>query len=127
MAFDADAYLEALEPPTIKVGGTTYVGKFLSIEEWLPFEDRFRKIDGDTEYPVIKRLMRDYCSQAFPVPWYQLLNFKKKIVGELVTDLPPKAMLQAMRDFFKAQARALSVVSEGPPELEEKLTPEASQ
>ena len=123
MSFDADAYIEALEPPRFTIKGKTHVGQFISIEDWGPFEQRLAKFQRFSEalksgkvssedqisYEDIKRLILDYCNHAFPSPWYQLFNPWHRTVGSLVIRLPAAAMYKAARDFFECQARSMDV------------------
>jgi len=124
MSFDADAYLEALQPPEITVGGKHYMGRFLSIEDWAPFEPRLAKFKEAQELldmqkldpkaiqahaNTVKQVIRDFCNAAFPSPWYQLFNPWYRTVAEQVLALPPAAMMKAAVDFFESQARALDV------------------
>ena len=110
MAFDADAYLEALEPPEIKLGGKVYKGRHLSLEEWMPMEKQFSDFSPESITVIqLKQLIRDFCNHAFPSPWWQLFNPRFKTVGEMVCNLPPSAMVKAATDFFESQARALDV------------------
>lgn len=112
MAIDVDAYIESLEPPSITIGGKTYVGQFLSLEEWLPFEARFQMFaskGGTIDLKTLKKLIRDYCYLAFPEKWYKLFNPWHKTMGDRVNALPPAAILKVMRDFFESQARVLDV------------------
>lgn len=39
-AFDGDAFLAALQRPTLTLGGRTYTGRLLSLPEYLRFQDR---------------------------------------------------------------------------------------
>jgi len=41
--FDGDEVLEALEPPSLKLGGRVYTGRILSLFEFLPFEERLKE------------------------------------------------------------------------------------
>jgi hypothetical protein len=107
--FDADAYLETLQPPTIKIGGKEYVGRLLSIEEWLPFEPRLNKIaKQEADVDEIRDTIRDYCNLVFQPTWKDLFNFRRKTVAEQIVALPPRALLKAAADFFESQARALN-------------------
>lgn len=38
--FDVDAYLDAIEIPTIKINGKRYEARVLSVEEWSPYQIR---------------------------------------------------------------------------------------
>ena len=112
MAIDVDLYLESLEPPIITIGGKTYRGRLLSLEEWLPFESQFQKIGdvaGVIQLKAIRDLIRDYCMVAFPVTIWQALNPRRKPIAFQILALPPAAMIKVMKDFFVSQARGLDV------------------
>jgi hypothetical protein len=117
---DVDAYLESLQPPTIKINGVTHVGKFLSHDEYMPFMMMLNKVgSSEAEDWEIKKLILDYCGKAFPRTrkqwWSDLFRsitpFVKPnpTVGAQVIALPPTAMMKVMIDFFQSQARALNV------------------
>lgn len=114
MSFDADAYLKAvLEPPAILIDGVTYEGRLLSLEEWLPFQDRLaalqevRNKEDPGAWRDVYKIVRDYCNLAFPEKWWCYLMPWRKTVADRVLELPPVAMLAAVQDFFVRQARAL--------------------
>lgn len=67
--FDADAVLAALEPPTLKVGGTEHRGRLLSWKEVVPFSQRLDAlVDGKATDPEAYRLYaRDlFAAMGFP-------------------------------------------------------------
>lgn len=108
MSFDADAYLDSLQPPEIKLGGKTYKGRLLSLEEWMPFEPRLQAVASEkATVEEIRGVIKDFCDAVFPVPLLDLLNFRRKTVGEQVVALPPAALLKAAAYFFECQARAM--------------------
>ena len=110
MAFDADSYLKTLEPPTLTLGGKTYVGRPVSIQTWdRDFRDDVaRAQEGDATAEEIYDLIYRYTMEAFPRPWWKrlLLPFGKT-VADRVVELPPAALLEVMRDFFESQVRAI--------------------
>ncbi len=115
MAVDADAYLESLQPPSIKIGGVTYTGEFLSIEEWLPFEPRFKKLanmgtDG-LDLKFWTKLILDFCDLAFPIRMRDAWNPRFTSVGQRVLKLPPFIQMKVMADFFASQQRGLGTVA----------------
>lgn len=111
MAVDADAYLESLEPPALTIGGTTYQGQFLSLEEWLPFESKFvtlsKMVVEDFDLNFWRKLVLDFCLLAFPPRWRDVLNPWHKTVGQLVLTLPPVLQMKVMKDFFESQQRGI--------------------
>lgn len=57
MAFNADAYLEAMESPTITIDGVEYVAKHLSFNDALRFQSRFDTgLDADSIPVFVKEL-----------------------------------------------------------------------
>lgn len=104
MAFDAAAYLEALDPPTITLPHPffrqktkTYRGRILSIEEWIGFEPRFAKWEADElTRAEVRELIEDYLD-AVGLPAYRILQ------------LPEAAIAEAMKDFLASQARAMGI------------------
>lgn len=104
MSFNADAYLKALRLPSITLGGRTYTGRHLSLDEFLPFAERVAKLGaGKLSWEETKHLVRDYCRAAFPQPWWQ------KPVAEKLLRTPPAVIKKALSDFFACQARAMAV------------------
>lgn len=103
--FDADAYLEAIEKPSLTIGGRVYEGELLSLEEYLPFIKRLNKFaELNTEElkdPVeiakleieYESLRQDFFRAIFPKKWIYLIHgdpvkklqklpFKDKIFGD---------------------------------------------
>jgi len=118
MAFDADAYLEALGHPTITIGGRTHKGRLLSIEEWLPFEPMMKKAAArNMEFSELKTLVKKYCRKIFP----RRFRFWRRSVGSQILKLPPQAMIEAMVSFFECQGR---VMVDGPSQEEELQGPQ---
>lgn len=120
-SFDADAYLEALGPPVVKLEGQVHTGRMLSIEEWTPFEKRMLAIQqGTASQEEIQRFIKDYCDVAFMASWRQLLNPFRKTVAEKVLRLPPAALMKVAHYFFECQARgmdALRAMKDKDPEI----------
>ena len=115
--FDADAFLETLKPPQIKLGGVTYTGRLLSIEEWLPFESRlsaFKEVreNGNRikDLEEMKKVLKQFCDLAFPSPLWRIMNPFRKTISERIVALPPAALFKATRDFFECQRRALDTL-----------------
>ncbi len=110
-SFDADAYLEALGPPVVKLDGTVHTGRFLSIEEWTPFEKRMKAIqENKASQEDIQLFIKNYCDEAFAPSWLQMLNPFRRTVAEKVLRLPPAALMKVAHYFFECQARGLDAV-----------------
>lgn len=105
--FDGDAYVRALDPPAIKLDGRVYMGRVLSIDEWVPLEPALRKIQGGAgtladAYHVIG----EFCRIAFKHPWWA---FWRRPVYKKIMKLPPAALTEVTRDFLESQARAMGM------------------
>ena len=100
--FDADARKEALERPTVKLGGRTYTGRLLSIEQFAPFNER---VQGKKQlsFDDIMTLVGDYCDEVFPRPWWKRWQ---PSVRDLLLMQPPVVVLEAWKDFFRCQVLA---------------------
>jgi hypothetical protein len=100
--FDADARAEALELPKVSIGGRTYTGRLLSIEQFAPFNER---VQGKKllSFDDIMTLVGDYCDVVFPHPWWKRWQSS---VRELLLAQPPVVVLEAWRDFFRCQVLA---------------------
>lgn len=126
MAFDAKEYLASFSPPEfVAADGTRYVGRILSHEQWLPFEQRFHKLgDGEADYQEIFDLTKDLSRAMFPKPWWK---FWKTSVTRQLLKLPPMAWLAALAHFRQAQARhyGLPISATGLSLLDEDVAEEA--
>lgn len=106
MAFDADAFLDALRPPEFTHRGRMYRGRALSVEEWAPFEVPLqRAMKGELSDQEVHGLIRGILRAMFPRPRWAVW---RPHVADLVLSLPNAARVEALRDFWEAQARATS-------------------
>lgn len=65
--FDAAEYVEALEPPILKIAGRTYRGRLLSMDEWIPFEPRTMRVaNQEADWPEARAWIRDFTDATFP-------------------------------------------------------------
>lgn len=105
--FDADEYLEALNPPVFKYGGRTYRGRILSEEEFLRFAPQLqavaRKKISYLEYRV---LVWQIGRAIFPKPWWKVWE---RSVGSILLKLPAKVREAALRDFLEPQGAAMGL------------------
>ena len=93
--FDADAYLAALESPTLKLGGVTYTTKPLSFRQAIRFQHTLSTAnlqDPDT----LETFVKEFC-HATTLP------------ADAILDLPPHVFHKVLTDFF---AYLLGVPSE---------------
>lgn len=121
MAFDADEMLQGLEPPTITVGGRTYRGRLLSLEEWAPFEPDIRRaMQREMDVAELREFLRRYVDTIFPRPWWAALSRPR--MSSVVLALPLKVQMEALRDFLACQGRTF----QGNPGSEESAEPDAS-
>jgi hypothetical protein len=100
-SFDVSSYLEALERPAVTVDGVDYVGKILSLREWLPFEGRFKSITGETNPEEFFKLAESFLYKVFPKP---RLIWKKDIVPVI---LESPALMEIVTRFLEIQATTL--------------------
>lgn len=107
--FDADEYLEALEPPVFKHKDRVHVGRILSEDEFLRFAPKLqaaaRKELDYTEYRV---LIWQLGRAMFPKPFWK---FWEPSVGRILLRLPLKVREAALKDFFESQGKALGIKS----------------
>lgn len=107
-AFDADAYQAGLEPPSIILGGETYVGRILSYEEFLKYEARLRlAVSNKLTGVSFNMLILDYCDDVFGGP--PVWKFWKPSIGRKILNLPTMAMLEAVKSFLDFQVRSMGM------------------
>jgi hypothetical protein len=120
--FDADAYLGTLERPSLTVGGRTFEGRFLGVEDWLRFAPKLDALAAGALPPTaMKALIRELTAAVFPPPprWRVWRWGRPTAHGELAK-LPLAVQLQALGHFTRSQATALDPMSdrsEAPPAL----------
>jgi hypothetical protein len=124
MAFDAKEYMASLEPPTlVAMDGTTHVGRFVSMDQWMTLWPRLKSaLERRLDYTGTKRLMDDLAATFFPPEpdtrgWFARLwkPAPAPSGGFLAFQaLPLQAQMDAMRDFMRAQAKALGMESQTP-------------
>jgi len=69
MVIYADKLVEANEPPRVVVGDYEFIGKVLSFEQMIPFEEKFNRILD--EAPPLKeqlKIAREFLTVIFPPP-----------------------------------------------------------
>lgn len=116
--FDADAVLESIEAPSLKIGGKVVHGRILSISEWLPFEPQMSRLraqaaaaqTGDAGPGMtiedLRNVLHRYLDAIFPRPWWA---FWRKRVSAIVLGWPVKAQIEALRSFLVLQSRSMVV------------------
>lgn len=114
MAYDADAMLEALEPPTFTAFGHTFRGRLMSAPAWLQLHVEKEKIDaqvreltdagkGYDAFVLSQKFVHKTICAFFPRPWYALFNpalaaFKA---------MPLKIQTEMLEDFCESQRRSM--------------------
>lgn len=109
--YNADEFLQALEPPTIRLRGKTYQGRILDIHAWERFQMREDMQAIQSEEATLRQAYEAvyaFAELAFPRPLWRRLPFVKWVPDWLIA-LPPKALLDAASDFFASQARAMGI------------------
>ena len=87
---DVDALNEALELPSIKIGGKTYTGKILSLHQMLPLIKRFEDMGESSDIEAVADLLGDVFETAGYPP-------------EVAEQIPMPLMAAAVEDFFESQ------------------------
>jgi hypothetical protein len=123
-AFDAEAYLAALEPPAFRAGTRLYTGRVLSVFEQAAFDVRFAQMaNGQLSPQETARVFREYIEALFPAPaapadtrsW--LARWLWRLTRVLGTPPPPEplapadvffalpviAQMQGLEDFAKSR------------------------
>jgi len=120
MRYDADAYLAAISPPSIVVGGAEHVGRHLSIDEWEAFQPRRQALADDAlTNAEVEQLVRDVCDAVFgaapsPRGWRWLARalrlprgwWAAPSIADLVVALPYNVQMGALGSFFGSVGRA---------------------
>lgn len=120
MHHDLDPYVEAIDPPTASLNGETWVGRFVSIDEWLVLNDRLTRYQKGALSPAqIRALVRELCDRMFPeaqqagfVPAWHFWRWRekrKRRLSAVVLELPFKVQLKVVGDFMESQAEALEL------------------
>lgn len=108
MAFDADAWIRAEEPPTFIVGGATYVGQQFSVLEGERLLQKLIKAGSNdlTDVAALK-LMREVVETLFPPAkrrWWQRRSLS---TVDLFFAMPLAAQLAAIQTFSRSLARQM--------------------
>jgi hypothetical protein len=87
---DVDALIQALEAPTITVGGNEYTGKILSLHQMLPLIKRFEDMSDTVGVEELAQLLADtFAAAGFP--------------PEVAEQIPLAVMDDVLTDFFERQ------------------------
>jgi len=89
--FDADAFLEALKPPSIRLGGDVLVGKILSKPEQLAFTREMSQFLGNE---LSDEQARDFLTRVLTAMGFP---------ADRLIALPGPALEKALISFFAAQ------------------------
>lgn len=105
-AFDADAYLTTLAPPTITIGGATVEGRHLSAAQWLKaldLLDRAHAAGSGVAYAEVGRFVFDAMYPPPPAPprrWFRRSPPRPPSVWEQLIAGPPAVWQRALALFF---------------------------
>lgn len=107
-AFNADQYLEAIEPPTLTVHGKTYRGKILSHDEWMRFAPDLEALARHKlDYRQTRLLIARLAYAMFPPSrWWRVWE---RSGAHHLLNLPFQAQMDAMKGFLKSQSQALGI------------------
>lgn len=113
--FDSKQYLAGLEPPTfIASDGSKFVGRLLSVEEWLPYESRMQQASlGEMTGIQMRAFIRDLVMVFFPRGWRLWTRRWWRPCWWYVRRLPPVGQLRAVHSFMESQREGLGI--ESPP------------
>jgi hypothetical protein len=108
--FQRDAYLAALEPPRLDLGGgRVLAGRILSADEWFRYEDRLELAARDQ---LTRQGLRDLIEEMTDLTFAPVSNGRRwpfhrsTPASTLLFQLPFGAQLEAFRSFTLAQADA---------------------
>lgn len=120
MHFDANTYLDALDPPKLTLGAETFVGRFLSVDEYAVVADKMGRYgEGKMGWEEQKRLFKELCDLVFPptspppaMPWYKRIFSAPPVAPDSVyaklERLPYPVMVAAITSFTNSLARGLT-------------------
>lgn len=103
MAFDVDAHLATIEPPKVTIKGHTYVGGFISMDEWVKFEAEIMKGTKEPGSIDWADLYKRYLYAVFPRPKYA--KWKTDPVPLILSSPALKAILE---DLFRCQLAVMT-------------------
>lgn len=107
--FDVDAYREALDVPAVRIDGRDIQGRLLSLQEFTPYAGALQRLaQGEATLDEAYGVIAAFCRQAFPKPWWRRI-LCRPWVTEWLMALPPLGLVEATRDFLKAQAAYLQL------------------
>lgn len=109
--FDADAYLEAMQRPSVTIDGRVFVGRLLSFDEWSAFAGRFTPAASGVRGNAIEQnqkfaaLVRDVTTAILGTgrPWWA---FWRPTIAQRIARLPAAAQIAFLNSFSRSQADA---------------------
>lgn len=117
--FDTREWLGTLDPPEFYTGsGKKYIGRILSVEQWMPFEQILKELETEEGENIsiadilhISKTITDY---LFPHPRWK---FWRKPCSYHVSKLPPIFQMKVAMDFSQAQGEAIQKVNQAAEEI----------
>ena len=103
--FDADQWMSTLEKPIVVLNRKKYVGRILSIQQFLPFEAAFQELQDNQNTEKFTKLVTDYLYEVFP-PRKKWFFFKEDIVPQILNH---PALIPMVLHFFGLQSQALKM------------------
>lgn len=107
--FNGDAFVAALEPPSFVYEGRTYVGRVLSVEQWMAAHTERDAIGESAE--AARAFAARLVAAWFPRRWY---HWRGHPAWRAFARMPQLAQLAALRSFSEAQRRAITTLSPTP-------------
>jgi hypothetical protein len=104
---DAETLVGASTAPQVMVGGRTYTGRVLSLEEFAPFlpwADKAAK--GELSPAEQAAFVRVFLGTVFPKPWWMVWHRTHPAVKALCA-LPWSDLSEKFADFFARQVATL--------------------
>jgi hypothetical protein len=115
VSFDLDTFVGALTPPAFTVGGRTYHGRVLSVEQWIALHGASGTLTNASDVTTTRAFIERAFLAWFPAPWYArgpLACLHR--AWQAFRRLPDVAQLAAIESFSSAQRAAMMRPALGP-------------
>ena len=103
MRVDTADYRAALTPPTFVHDGRTYVGRLLSVEQWIALVDTVGALLPGAPMREVQRVYLLVCDTIFP-PRGRWRFWARGEVGRIVRRLPLTVQAQILESFLSSLA-----------------------